>query len=75
MDLKYIKDIILYEVIDVQISKSALKKNVWSFMVLNTRSDLISIFLWYTNQNKMVKTMQSRDIESEANKIIILKPN
>ncbi|KAF0744220.1 Uncharacterized protein FWK35_00019537, partial [Aphis craccivora] len=70
MDLKFIKDIILYEVIDEQISKSALKK-MCEATSLAFFDDKVSS----QTKIKMVKAMQSRDIESEANKRIILKPN
>lgn len=78
MDLQFIKDIILYEVIDEQISKSALKKMCGHLWYLTPEATSLAFFddnVSSQTKIKMVKAMQSRDIESEANKRIILKPN
>ncbi|KAL4091591.1 hypothetical protein QTP88_026257 [Uroleucon formosanum] len=78
MDLQFIKDIILYEVIDEQISKSALKKMCGHLWYLTLEATSLAFFddkVSSQTKIKMVKAMQSRDIESEANKRIILKPN
>ncbi|KAL4150130.1 hypothetical protein QTP88_003964 [Uroleucon formosanum] len=78
MDLQFIKDIILYEVIDEQISKSALKKMCGHLSYLTPEATSLAFFddkVSSQTKIKMVKAMQSRDIESEANKRIILKPN
>ncbi|KAL4104515.1 hypothetical protein QTP88_019810 [Uroleucon formosanum] len=78
MDLQFIKDIILYEVIDEQISKSALKKMCGHLWYLTLEAASLAFFddkVSSQTKIKMVKAMQSRDIKSEANKRIILKPN
>ncbi|KAE9530083.1 hypothetical protein AGLY_011545 [Aphis glycines] len=78
MDLQFIKDIILYEVIDEQISKSALKKMCGHLWYLTPEATSLAFFddrVSSQTKIKMVKAMQSSDIESEANKLIILKPN
>ncbi|KAL4125926.1 hypothetical protein QTP88_010163 [Uroleucon formosanum] len=78
MDLQFIKDIILYEVIDEQISKSALKKMCGNLWYLTPEATSLAFFddkVSSQTKIKMVKAMQSRNIESEANKRIILKPN
>ncbi|KAL4120447.1 hypothetical protein QTP88_013138 [Uroleucon formosanum] len=78
MDLQFIKDIILYEVIDEQISKSALKKMCGHLWYLTPEATSLAFFddkVSSQTKIKMVKAMQSHDIESEANKRIILKPN
>lgn len=76
MDLQFIKDIILYEVIDEQISKSALKKMCGHLWYLTPEATSLAFFddkVSSQTKIKVVKAMQSHDIESEANKRIISK--
>jgi len=76
IDWQFIKDIIVYEVIDVQISKLALKKLCGYLWYLTPKATSLAFFddtVSLQTKIKMVKTMQSRDSKLEANKRIILQ--
>jgi len=78
MDLQFIKNPKLYETIDIQISKSALKKICGNLWYLTPETAALAFF----NDNvspqtklKMVRAIKSRDIELDKNKRITLQFN
>lgn len=79
MDLQFIKDLILYKDVDVQISKAALKKMCGHLWYLTPEVTSLSFFddeVSSDTKIKMVKAMKSRDIETDCNnKRIILQSN
>lgn len=77
LDLKFIKNILSYKNIDMQISKAALKKMCGHLWYLKPEAASLAFFddnVPLQTKIKMVNAMKSREIGPDENKRIILQP-